>query len=208
MREKKLPKFNYYDEFIKNIEIALEMSQILKDFIDDYDNNKVKEIEQTVHNLENKADDNLHHLLETLVKDFLPPIEREDIVLLAKKIDDIIDCIDETVIDFNIFNIITIREDIKQFVELMNKLCTIEKEMMIKFKSSKKYDEVNKLVIEVNNLEEEGDRLYEMSIRKLFKESDTIEMIKWEKIYTSLENCFDSFESVADTLSEVVLKNS
>ncbi|MBR3162774.1 MAG: DUF47 family protein [Clostridia bacterium] len=208
MREKKLPKFNYYDEFIKNIEIALEMSQILKDFIDNYDNNKAKEIEQTVHNLENKADDNLHHLLETLVKDFLPPIEREDIVLLAKKIDDIIDCIDETVIDFNIFNIITIREDIKQFVELMNKLCTIEKEMMIKFKSSKKYDEVNKLVIEVNNLEEEGDRLYEMSIRKLFKESDTIEMIKWEKIYTSLENCFDSFESVADTLSEVVLKNS
>lgn len=208
MREKKLPKFNYYDEFIKNIEIALEMSEILKDFIDNYDNNKAKEIEQTVHNLENKADDNLHHLLETLVKDFLPPIEREDIVLLAKKIDDIIDCIDETVIDFNIFNIITIREDIKQFVELMNKLCTIEKEMMIKFKSSKKYDEVNKLVIEVNNLEEEGDRLYEMSIRKLFKESDTIEMIKWEKIYTSLENCFDSFESVADTLSEVVLKNS
>lgn len=208
MKERKLPKFNYYDEFIKNIEIASEMSEILKDFIDNYDNSKAKEIEQTVHSLENKADENLHHLLEFLVKDFLPPIEREDIVLLAKKIDDIIDCIDETVIDFNIFNIITIREDVKQFIELMNKLCAIEKEMMIKFKSSKKYDEVNELVIEVNNIEEEGDRLYENVIRKLFKENDTIEMIKWEKIYTDLENCFDSFESVADTLGEVVLKNS
>ena len=208
MREKKLPKFNYYDEFIKNIEIALEMSEILKEFIDNYDNSKAKEIEQTVHSLENKADENLHHLLEYLVKDFLPPIEREDIVLLAKKIDDIIDCIDETVIDFNIFNIISIREDVKQFIELMNRLCTIEKEMMIKFKSSKKYDEVNKLVIEVNNIEEEGDRLYENVIRKLFKENDTIEMIKWEKLYTDLENCFDSFESVADTVGEIVLKNS
>ena len=201
MREKKLPKFNYYDEFIKNIEIALEMSEILKEFIDNYDNSKAKEIEQTVHSLENKADENLHHLLEYLVKDFLPPIEREDIVLLAKKIDDIIDCIDETVIDFNIFNIISIREDVKQFIELMNRLCTIEKEMMIKFKSSKKYDEVN-------NIEEEGARLYENVIRKLFKEHDTIEMIKWEKLYTDLENCFDSFESVADTVGEIVLKNS
>ena len=208
MREKKLPKFNYYDEFIKNIEIALQMSEILTEFIDNYDNSKAKEIEQTVHSLENEADDNLHHLLEFLVKDFLPPIEREDIVLLTKKIDDIIDCIDETVIDFNIFNIITIREDVKQFIELMNKLCIIEKEMMIKFKSSKKYDEVNKLIIEVNNLEEEGDRLYENGIRKLFKENDTTEMIKWEKLYTDLENCFDSIENVADTVGEVVLKNS
>lgn len=208
MKEKKLPKFNYYDEFIKNIEIASEMSEILKDFIDNYDNSKAKEIEQTVHSLENKADENLHHLLEALVKDFLPPIDREDIVLLANRIDDIIDFIDETVIDFNIFNITTLREDIGEFIQLLNKLCTIEKEMMIKFKSSKKYDEVNELVIKVNNLEDEGDRLYEKAIRKLFKENDTTEMIKWDKIYTDLENCFDSFESVADTLGEVVLKNS
>ena len=208
MRGKKLPKFNYYDEFINNIEIALQMSEILKEFIENYDNTRAKEIEQTVHDLENKADDNLHNLLEVLVKDFLPPIDREDIIQLAKKIDDIIDCIDETVIDFNIFNVVNIREDVIEFIELMNKLCAIEKEMMIKFKSSKKYNEVNELVIEINNLEEQGDRLYEKAIRKLVKENETIAIIKWEKIYLDLENCFDSFESVADTVSEVILKNS
>lgn len=208
MKEKKLPRFNYYDEFIKNVDIAVQISEILKEFIDNYDNSKAKEIEQMVHNLENDADENLHQLLKFLVKDFLPPIEREDIVLLANKIDDAIDCIDETVIDFNIFNIVSLREDIMEFIELTNKLCIIEKDIMIKFKSSKKFDEVNELVIQVNNLEEQGDRLYEKSIRKLFKEADTLEIIKWEKIYTDLENCFDAFESIADTVSEIVMKNT
>ena len=208
MKEKKLPKFNYYDEFIKNVDIALKISEILKDFIENFDNYKAKEIEQTVHKLEIEADDNLHCLLTFLVKDFLPPIEREDIILLTKKIDDVIDYIDETVIAFNIFNVTSLRDDISEFIEMLNKMCIIEKEMIQKFKSSKKYEEVDELVIQINNLEEEGDRLYEKSIRKLFKEENVLEIIKWEKIYTYLENCFDSIESVADTVSEVVMKNS
>lgn len=208
MKDKKLPKLNYYDEFIKNGDIALEISEILKDFVANFDNSKAKEIEQMVHKLENDADENMHFLLNYIVKDFLPPIDREDIVLLANKIDDVIDCIDETVIGFNIFNIVNLREDIGEFIELINKLCIIEKEILTKFKSSKKYDEVNELVIKVNNLEEEGDRLYEKAVRTLFKESDTIEIIKWEKIYNYLENCFDSIESVADTIGEIVMKNT
>ncbi len=208
MKDKKLPKLNYYDEFIKNGDIALEISEILKDFVANFDNSKAKEIEQMVHKLENDADENMHFLLNYIVKDFLPPIDREDIVLLANKIDDVIDCIDETVIGFNILNIVNLREDIGEFIELINKLCIIEKEILTKFKSSKKYDEVNELVIKVNNLEEEGDRLYEKAVRTLFKESDTIEIIKWEKIYNYLENCFDSIESVADTIGEIVMKNT
>ena len=35
--KKRLPKFNYYDEFIKNVSIALEMSEILKEFINNFE---------------------------------------------------------------------------------------------------------------------------------------------------------------------------
>lgn len=208
MKEKKLPKLNYYDEFIKNANIAVEMSNILKDFIDNYENESAKEIEKEVHLFETEADQNLHALLNFLIKDFLPPIDREDIVLLANRIDDVIDNIDEIVINLNIFNIINLREDIHEFIGLINRCCNLQKEIMEKFKSSKKYEEIRELVIKMNHFEEHGDRIYENSIRKLFKEENSIEMLKWEKIYTSFEECFDSFESVANTLREIVLKNS
>lgn len=208
MIKNKLPKFNYYDEFIKNASIALEMSEILKEFINNFENNTAKEIEKQVHKLENDADENLHSVLNFLVKDFLPPIDRQDIIHLSKEIDDVIDYIDEIVINFNILNVYRLRENIHEFIDLISKMCILQKDMICKFKSSKKYEEVNELIIKINILEDEGDRLYEHAIRNLFKENDLLEIIKWEKIYTYLEDCFDAFERVADTVGEVVLKNS
>ena len=176
--KKKLPKFNYYDEFIKNANIAVEMSEILKEFTNNFEDNSAKEIEKQVHKLENDADDNMHYLLDFLVKDFLPPIDREDIILIAKNLDDVIDFIDKVVINLNILNIEKLRENIFEFIELINRMCLLQKEMMEKIKSSKKYEEVNEIVIKINNLEDEGDKLYEKAIKNLFKEENLLEIIK------------------------------
>ena len=201
--------FNYYDEFIKNANIAIEISTILKKHAENYDINNSTEIEEKVHKLENDADKNLHETIDYLVKDFLPPIEREDIVLLVNKIDDIIDYLDEIAINFNILNIVALRENFLEFMELFNKVSVLLKEMLENFKDKKKNEEVYKYLIEINNIEENGDRLYEKAIKNLFTtEKDPIEIIKWKTIYNTLENGIDSFESVANTIGEIVLKNT
>ena len=201
--------FNYYDEFIKNANIAIEISTILKKHAENYDINNSTEIEEKVHKLENDADKNLHETIDYLVKDFLPPIEREDIVLLVNKIDDIIDYLDEIAINFNILNIVVLRDNFLEFMELFNKVSILLKEMLENFKDKKKHEEVYKYLIEINNIEENGDRLYEKAIKSLFiNEKDPIEIIKWKTIYNTLENGIDSFESVANTIGEIVLKNT
>ena len=208
MIRKKLPKFNYYDEFIKNADIASKMAKILIDFLNNFDSHKAKEIEESVHKLEHQADENLHSLHNFLVKDFLPPIDREDIIHIDKYMDDVIDYIDETVININILGVKELRKNIYDFVVIINKMCELQKELMEKFKASKKYEEINEIVIKTNQLEEEGDKLYESAIRSLFKEDDLLEIIKWEKIYTYVEECMDSFEKEAECIGEVALKNS
>ena len=181
--------FNYYDEFIKNANIAIEISTILKKHAENYDINNSTEIEEKVHKLENDADKNLHETIDYLVKDFLPPIEREDIVLLVNKIDDIIDYLDEIAINFNILNIVVLRDNFLEFMELFNKVSVLLKEMLENFKDKKKHEEVYKYLIEINNIEENGDRLYEKAIKNLFtNEKDPIEIIKWNTIYNTLEN--------------------
>ena len=201
--------FNYYDEFIKNANIAIEISTILKKHAENYDINNSTEVEEKVHKLENDADKNLHETIDYLVKDFLPPIEREDIVLLVNKIDDIIDYLDEIAINFNILNIVVLRDNFLEFMELFNKVSILLKEMLENFKDKKKHEEVYKYLIEINNIEENGDRLYEKAIKSLFTtEKDPIEIIKWNTIYNTLENGIDSFESVANTIGEIVLKNT
>lgn len=206
LKEKNL---NYYDEFIKNANIAIEISTILKKHAENYDINNSTEVEEKVHKLENDADKNLHETIDYLVKDFLPPIEREDIVLLVNKIDDIIDYLDEIAINFNILNIVVLRDNFLEFMELFNNVSVLLKEMLENFKDKKKHEEVYKYLIEINNIEENGDKLYEKAIKSLFTtEKDPIEIIKWKTIYNTLENGIDSFESVANTIGEIVLKNT
>ena len=200
---------NYYDEFIKNAEIALEMARILMEYTASFDYQKSIEIEEKVHKLENDADKNLHRTLNFLIKDFLPPFEREDIVMLANKMDDTIDEIDEIVIDLDILNVTTLRQDFPDFIELIYQTSLKLKDMMSSFKTAKKYEDVKSLIVDINAMEESGDRLYASAIRKLYQtEQNAIEISKWHTIYNNLESCVDMCEDIANCVDEILLKNS
>ena len=205
----KRKELNYFDEFIKNADIALEISKMLKEYVNNFDSNKSEETEMQVHQLENEADKNLHEILNYLIKDFLPPIEREDIIMLSNRIDDTIDCIDEVVINLDILNVTSLRDDFKDFSDLIYQCCTELKEMTQKFKKIKEYEETEKKVVNINRLEELGDKLYQQAIRNLYQyEKNPIEVSAWTIIYNSLEDCFDACESVASCVEEIILKNT
>ena len=205
MKKKEL---NYFDEFIKNVDICCEISNIIKQHLNNFKNEDAKEIENIVHKLENDADLNLHNIKNYLIKDFLPPIEREDIVLLVNKIDDVIDNLDEIIIDLNIFNVNYLRDDFKEFVELICQMSIKLRDIMNRFKERKKYEQIINMIIEINGLEEQGDKLYENSIKNLYNtEQNPVEILKWHNIYTTLEEAIDSFESVADYIEEIIMKN-
>ena len=88
-------------------------------------------------------------------------------------------------------------------------ICLKLKEMMSSFKNSKKYEQTKNIVIEINNLEVQGDKLFEKSINSLYSdETNAIEVLKWHRIYECIENCIDSVESVADCVEEIIMKNS
>lgn len=201
-------ELNYYDEFIKNVEICCKISNILNQHTENFQNEDAKETEERVHKLENDADLNLHNIKNYLVKDFLPPIDREDIILLVNKIDDVVDNLDEIIIDLNIFNVKVLREDFKEYTQLIDKTCLKLKEMMLNFKSLKKYEETKSIVIEINHLEEQGDSLFEKSIKNLYdNETNAIEILKWHNIYECIEKCMDSCECVADCVEEILMKS-
>ncbi len=206
---KKKEEYNYFDEFINSSNYIVESSEILRDTIQNFSRENLKESVIKVHILENKADKILHKMRNYLIKDFLPPIEREDIILIGHRIDDLEDCIDEILINFNILNIINIRNDVLEFAELLLISCKSVQNALEHFKNFKKLEIIKEKVIEINHLEEQGDKLFENAMSKLYSEkADTIEIIKWTTIYNCLENTIDACERIGDCIEDVVMKNS
>ena len=206
---KKRENYNYFDEFVKNSDFILNSSIILKETLKDFSKEKLEENVIKVHAMEHEADTNLHHMRNYLIKDFLPPIDRDDIILIANRLDDVEDNIDEILKNFSILNINKIKEEVDDFTDLIVKCSNSLKDALKEFKNFKKIDVIKQKVIELNILEEEGDRLYEKSIRKLYEKSkDAIEIIKWTTIFNCFENTIDSCEHVADAIEDVITQNS
>lgn len=206
---KKKNEFNYFDEFAKSAGLAKEAATVLKKYIVNFQSNTSEKEMIKIHEIENKADRNLHELKNFLLKDFLPPIDRDDILEISYAIDDLVDGIDEVIIDINIFNITKTTEDMKTIITLLEKATGIVYELVVELKNLKKAKEIKERAIEVNKIEEQADRLYEKSIRELYKnEKDPVEIIKWSNIYGTVENCFDECENIAECIENVLVKNS
>ena len=208
---KKLGKeeYCYFNEFINNSGYILTSAEVLKETVQNYSMEKLQENITKVHKLENEADKALHKMRNYLIKDFLPPIDREDIVLIGHRLDDIEDYIDEILINFNILNIEKMRDDVVEFTDLLIECAKSVKDALEDFRNFKKADSVKAKVIAINELEEKADRLYEKVMKKLYtEENDPIEIIKWTTIYGCLENTTDACERIGDSIEDVIMKNS
>ena len=63
--------------------------------------------------------------------------------------------------------------------------------------------------VEINRLENEGDRAYRDFLAELFNSgTDPLEVIKWKDIVETLEKALDKFEFLANTVEAISIKES
>lgn len=203
-------KTNYYfDTFAKCISYANDAANLLHECFENYDINNMKEQADKMHQIEHTADIVKHEMMEQLMKEFLPPIEREDIVELAHEIDNVVDSIEDVLLGMYMYNITSFRPEVKEFTNLITRCCISLKEMSMELHDFRKSTLLREKIVEINELEEEGDRLYRESIHRLYtEEKDAISIIAWTTMYDRLEKCCDSCEDVADMVEQIIMKNS
>ena len=76
-----------------------------------------------IQQIEQAADEYRHELLNRLAREFLPPLERADIIRLADEIDDVTDAIENVIINLHIFNVQKIPGEIAAFGQVVKDCC-------------------------------------------------------------------------------------
>ena len=199
----------YFENFIQCVECGCQAAMMLEENLANFDVNRLSENLDELHKIEHDADKKKHEMMGVLVKAFITPIEREDIILLSQCIDEVTDQIEDVLIRIYINNGHTIRPEALQFTKVIIRCCKVLKEIMEEFANFKKSKTLHGLIIEINALEEEGDRLFIDSMRRLHTEvTDPLEIIAWREIYNFLEKCCDACEHVADAVESVIMKNT
>lgn len=80
---------------------------------------------------------------------------------------------------------------------------------MAEFENFKKSKKIRNLIIELNDVEEECDKLCLASMRELTQNpTDIMSVIAWNEIYKCLKDCADTCEHVSECIDTVIVKNT
>ena len=196
--------FSYFDE---SSEAICEGARILKEFV--INDGDPKDRRRELNQVESRGDEVFSDIMKRLNKSFITPFDREDIYVLARELNGILDRIHGTMEKMVLYKTGEPKDEhIIALVEVLEKTANEIRTAVGDLKALRKnYHRVLEACDRIKNYEHEGDSLYRTGIALLFEQSkDAIEIIKWKEVFEHLETALDHCEDVSNILKGVALK--
>lgn len=167
---------------------------------------RLEQFTAAIKTVEHEADTITHDIISRIDKSFVTPIDREDIHLLASRLDNVVDLVDGTARRAAMFHITEVQQPARKLCDVLVLACDALEGAVLRMKDSKVVVEAGR---QVKMREEEGDALYHEAVGALFRGTpDPLEVIKWKELYDTLERALDQCEDVANVLESIALKHA
>ena len=205
MRLSLLPKksffFTQFDKHATNsLEAAVALERLLSDFTE------VERKVRDIHAIEHYGDKLTHEIMRELNETFVTPLDREDIVGLASRIDDVTDVAYDVSELVHLYKIRAIRPAATRQAQALVSATEEMVKMIARLESLK---DLEPHWIKLHTFENEGDQIFREAVAELFANvSDPIEIIKWKDIHSLIEVAIDRCEDVANIVEMIVIKHS
>jgi len=203
-----LPKDRVFFTLFENMaEVVGKMATQLQLMVNESDEDKRAEIAAIIENLEHKNDDFTHNVFTELGRNFITPLDREDIHYLATALDDIADYIYASAKKINFYKINPNDIGIHKLADLVLQGSVEIKKAVHGLRDMKNLREMTEAIVRINSIENQADDVFDMSIDSLFNnENDFKEVIKKREIYQVLEIATDKCEDAANVIESIIIK--
>ena len=194
----------FYDLFAQSARHLVKGAALLAEMLGE--GNDREAIAQRMRDAEHEADETTHDIIRRVNSTFVTPFDREDIYALASGLDDVMDHMEEAVDLVLLYGVTRLPAELAQQVEVLQRAADLTAESMPRLETMKNLDEY---WIEINRLENMGDKSYRRILANLFGgDYDALEVLKLKDVVDSLEAAIDAFETVANTVEQIAVKES
>ena len=195
---------SFYDLFTEMANHLVHGANLLSQMLDSGTDKAA--LGEQMREAEHQADETTHKIVKRVNSTFVTPFDREDIYRLASSLDDVMDFMEETVDLIGLYEIGELPSQFAAQVEVLQRACQLTAEAMPRLRTMKDLEEY---WIEINRLENQGDRSYRRILADLFSGSyKSLEVLKLKDVVDSLEHAIDALESVANTVEQIAVKES
>jgi len=193
--------FNLFDEAGANILRAAELfDRMLSDWPE------AEGLEREILICEQEGDRITHDLIQLLNHKIAAPMDREDVHALASALDDIVDYTEEAADFLGLYHIDAPMEQAQQLSSVLRDACL---NLSIALSRLEEFGDLHHHLVEVNRLENEGDRITREALASLFANGiDPMVVIRWKDIFERIEAAIDACETVANIIESILVKHA
>lgn len=202
-------KNDYFSLIVEQLGFCVAASDLLERLFSHHGEETIQTCREQMHEIEHRADDIQHSILNRLSVEFITPIDQEDILHLVQIIDDITDALDEVAMELYMFGITKLPDAAGALSHQVNSCTKALLAAGEELKHFKKPSALRAHLIEVNTIEGEADLVYMKAIHDLFAgKIDCKTLIGFKEVYDRLESCCDLCEHAADVIAQIIVKNT
>lgn len=158
---------------------------------------------------ENQGDEFTHGILREAAATFITPFDREDIQLLAARLDDVIDFIHGTSKRIELYKIHQLHPAMLRMSVYIHE-STQELDTIIRNLYTLRYSpQMRESIAKIKEFEKKADDLYDDAISKLFKEDPgPLEVMKVKEVLSFMTGATGSLVSTASVIESILVKFS
>ncbi len=195
---------SFFEHLVRQASNIEEAAQALSDLISEY--NDVSAKARRVQELEHDGDEITHMILRRLNTVFVTPIDHEDIHRLTATLDDVLDHMHAAA---DLFVLHTIESPLPAMKAQADVLVRASGKAREALAVLPKYGQLGAYAVEINALENDGDRIYRQAVADLFGgDHRAMDVLKWKDIIDEMEAAIDKLEDVSDILEAIALKQT
>lgn len=203
-----MPKNKIFYNLFEEVAVTVsKMGAVLKQMANEPDFDKRASLTSQLEDLEHLNDDHTHKLFTELGRNFITPFDREDIHTLASALDDIADYIYSSAKKIIFYRVNPNDPGIQKMVELIEQGTISVQSAVFELRDMKNLRKITEALVRVNDIENQADDIFDLSIEKLFNQVDDFkEVIKRREIYQVLEMATDKCEDAANVIESIIVK--
>ena len=196
----------FYDLFTASAELLVGGSRALTALLASTPEDR-GDVVATMRDLELQADEATHAILRRINGSFITPFDRADIHALADALDDCMDFMEAAVDLIDIYQLEALPKGVARQVDLLGRMADLTAAAM---PSLRELSSLGDYLIEINRLENEGDRNHRRLLAKVMDENadNVIRVLKVKGVIDELKRAIDGFERVAHVVESMALKGA
>ncbi len=194
----------FYDLFVESAKNLVGGAELLAEMLQ-FDMDRPG-LANRMRDAEHRGDETTHAIVRRVNTTFVTPFDREDIYRLAAGLDDVMDSMDEAVDLVSLYELQELPGELAEQVEVIQRAAELTADAMSRLRTMSQLEDY---WIEVNRLENDGDQSYRRILAKLFSgKFEALTVMKLKDVVDSLEGAIDGFETVANIVEQIALKES